>query len=208
VGAGGEATLPPLTTNYQEYDRMDIPPSVKTVRQLGLPGLFLICLAVLLGGCQVSKPPLGPEAQALKTQLLGDLDKLTSQLVEPAAREDWPAVELLLQTAYENMQKEAKLVPKMIVVLDRNSITRVRFPSSDVGQFDFSNYAQAKTTFNKKRKDQAIFYLKGTKIYIVLAPLLQKNNVIGAVALSFLAAALEKQWHVSEKEFLSIDLNK
>ncbi len=187
---------------------MDIPPSVKTVRQLSLSGWFLICLAVLLGGCQASKPQLGPEAQALKTQLLGDLNKLTSQLVEPVAQEDWPAVEPILQTAYENMPKEAKLVPERIIVLDRNGITQARFPSVDVGQFDFSNYTPAKTVFNEKKKVQAALYFKGTKIFVVIAPLLQNNNLVGAVALAFPAAALEKQWHVSEKEFLSLDLNQ
>lgn len=180
----------------------------KTVRQLSLSGLFLICLAVLLGGCQAPQPPLSPEAQALKTQVLGELEKLTPQLMEPVARQDWPAVEAILQAAYKNMQKEAKLVPEMIVVLDRNGITRARGPSLGERHLDFSNYAPAKVVFTKKRKTQATLYLKGTRILVVLAPILQKDNVIGAVTLSFPAGALEKQWHVSEKEFLSLDLNQ
>ena len=35
----------------------------------------------------------------------------------------------------------------------------------------------------------------------------QNNNLVGALSLAFSADALEKQWHVSEKEFLSLNLN-
>jgi len=170
--------------------------------------LFLICLALLLGGCQAPKPSLSPKAQALKKQLLGDLNKLTPQLTEPVAQEDWPAVEAILKTAYENMSKEAKLAPEMLVVLDRDGITQVRFPSPDESRFDFSNYTQTKTVFNKKRTDQAALYLKGAKIFVVIAPLLQKDTIIGAVSLAFFADTLEKNWQVSEQEFLSMNLNQ
>lgn len=180
----------------------------KTVRQLGLSGLFLICLAVLLGGCQAPKPPLSPEAQALKTELRGETDKLVTQLIEPVSKQDWAAVEPILQTTYSNMEDKGKLVPKVIVVLDSNGITQVRFPPADIGHYDFSNYTPAQIVFQEKRKVQATLYFKGIKIFMVLAPLLQQDTVMGAVALIFPANTLEKQWHVSEKEFLSLDLNQ
>jgi hypothetical protein len=180
----------------------------KNVRPLSPSGLFLICLALLLGGCQASKPSLSPEAQALKTKLLGELDKLTPKLTEPVAQQDWPAAEAILQTAFNNMHQEAKLVPETIVALDRNAIIRVRFPSKEQTRFDFSNYTLAKTVFKEKKKVQGKLYLEGMKIFVVLAPLLQKNDLVGGVALAFPADALEKQWHVSEQEFLSINLNQ
>ena len=187
---------------------MNFAQSRNIVRQLNLSGLFLICLALLLGGCQASKPKLSPEAKALEKQLLGDLKTLTPQLTGPVAQEDWSAVTSILQTAYENMSKEAKSVPELIVVLDRYGITQARFPSLEKGRFDFSNYAQAKKVFNEKTRVQAALYFKGTKIFVVLAPILQNNNLVGGVALAYPADALEKQWHVSEKEFMSLDLNQ
>jgi len=187
---------------------MDIPPSGKTVRQLDLLSLFLICLALLLGGCQAPKPPLSPEAQALKTELRGETDKLVTQLIEPVSKQDWAAVQPILQTTYTNMENKGKLAPKVIVVLDQKGITQVRFPLAEVRHHDFSNYTLAKIVFQEKRKVQATLYFQGIKIFMVLAPLLQKDNVMGAVALIFPADALEKQWRVSEKEFLSLDLNQ
>lgn len=188
---------------------MNFPRSRKTARPLILSGLFLSCLALLLGGCQASKPSLSPEAQALKTKLLGELDKLTPKLTEPVAQQDWPAAETILQTAYQNMHQEAKLVPEAIVVLDRNAITRVRFPAKkEQRRFDFSRYTPARTVFNEKKKVQAQLYLEGVKIFVVIAPILQKANIIGAVALVFPANEMEKNWHVSEETFLSINLNQ
>ena len=180
----------------------------KTIRKLSLSGFFLSCLAVLLVGCQASKPSLSPEAQTLKTELRGETDKLVTQLIEPVSKQDWAAVEPILQTTYSNMEDKGKLVPKVIVVLDSNGITQGRFPPADIGHYDFSNYTPAQIVFKEKRKVQATLYFKGIKVFMVLAPLLQNDNVIGAVALIFPADAVEKQWHVSEKEFLSIDLNQ
>jgi len=187
---------------------MNFAQSRKTIRQLKLSSVFLLSLSLLLGGCQAPKISLSPEAKALKKQLLGDLNKLTPQLMEPAARQDWPAVEAIMQAAYKDMEKEAKLVPEMIVILDRNGITQGRAPSLGKRRFDFSNYAPAKKVFTEKTRVQAVLYFKETKIFVVIAPLLQNNNLVGALSLAFSADALEKQWHVSEKEFLSLNLNE
>lgn len=181
---------------------------VKAVRRAKPWVISLACLAVILIGCQAQKPPLSKEAQALKKKLLGEIDKLTTQLVGPVSKQDWEAVKLILQTTYENMQKEATLVPEMIVVLDRNSISRVRVPSTEERHFDFSNYTQAKTVFNEKKKVQATLYFKGMKIYVFLAPLLHNSKVLGAVSITFSENELEKKWGISEKEFLSIDFNQ
>ncbi|MEJ2071181.1 MAG: hypothetical protein P8X65_13115 [Syntrophobacterales bacterium] len=117
-------------------------------------------------------------------------------------------MESILQTAYKNMQEEGKSAPEIIVILDRSAITQARFPAPDKKRFDFSNYAPAKKVFNEKRTVQSVLYFKGTKIFVVIAPLLQNNNLVGGVALAFPADAVEKQWRVSEKEFTSMDLNQ
>ena len=40
-------------------------------------GIFFICFAIFLGGCKAKTPPLSTEAQALKQELLKDMDQLT-----------------------------------------------------------------------------------------------------------------------------------
>lgn len=171
-------------------------------------GVFLICLALILGGCRAQEPPLSPEARALKKELLGKIQTLTTQLIEPVSNQDWDAVKPILQTAYENMEKEAKLLPLMIAVLDRNGITRARVPSEVERHFDFSRYKPARVAFEKKRKTQALLYLGEQKIFLLLVPLLQNNKVLGAVTLSYSKNELQKQWNVSQEEFLSLDFNR
>src|SRR3974390_1145279 len=89
---------------------------------------LVICLAVLLAGCQSKGPPLSKEAQAVKKVLLEEMNKLTTALREPVARQDWPAVEPILQTFQEEMKKRGQAVPSALLVLDRNGISQVRFP--------------------------------------------------------------------------------
>jgi hypothetical protein len=181
---------------------------VKTGQGGILWGVLLLCLAVILGGCGTKEPALSPQAQALKKDLVGMLDNLTAQLLEPVSQQDWSAVGHILPTAYGNMQKQATLAPERIVVLDRDGITQARFPSEGEGTFDFSNYTPARIVFREKRTVQATLYFQGKKIFVVLAPLLQKKNLVGAVTLAFPADALERQWNISENQFLSMDLKQ
>ena len=167
----------------------------------------VICLAVILGGCGAPKPMLSKKAQVLKKELLGEIQNLTPQLIDPVSKQDWEAVKPILQASYETMQKAGKLAPQTIVLMDQNGIVHERFPPSKESHFDFSNYAPVKTMFAEKRKVQTTLYLKGTKIYVILTPLLKENEVLGGLAMVFLESEIEK-WKVSEKEFLDINFNE
>jgi len=167
----------------------------------------LVCLAVFLGGCGGKEPPLSKEAQTLKKELLGEIDKLTAALVEPVGKQDWETVKPILQTSYEEMEKRGKIVPAKVVAMDQNGIIQANYPHRDISDFDFYNYGPAKIVYIKKMKAQAMLYFGKTKIYILMSPLLKRDQVIGAVAMSFLEEELQNKWKVSEKEFLSIDFN-
>lgn len=179
----------------------------RTVRHLGLWAYLVICLAVILGGCQSQEAPLNKNVLACKQELLGEMHKLTAALTEPAAKQDWGAVETILQTSYEKMEKDGKFVPFRIAVLDVDGITQGMFPPKKGEPLDFRNYEPAKIVFDQKRKTQARLYLEGKKIFIFMAPLLQKDQVTGAVVMGFSEAELQKR-QVPEKEFLAIDFNQ
>jgi hypothetical protein len=173
----------------------------------GCPWVYLvICLAVLLAGCQPKGPPLSKEAQAVKKVLLEEMNKLTTALREPVAQQDWPAVEPILQTSQEEMKKRGQAVPATLVVIDRNGITQGRFPGKAV-QLDFMNYTAVQKILNEKKDTQAMLYLGGRKIFFFAAPILQKDQVVGAVGMGFPEEELQK-WKLPEKEFLSIDFNQ
>ncbi len=168
---------------------------------------LVCCLAVMLAGCQSKVRPLSKPAQAVKQALLGEMNKLTAALLEPVAKQDWEAVTPILQTSYEQMQQSSKVVPASLVVMDQNAIVQARFPGEKAGQLDFRNYEPAKIVFQEKRKTQTMLYLGGRKIFVVIAPLLQKDQLIGAVAMGFPEEELQR-WKVPEKEFLGIDFNQ
>jgi hypothetical protein len=169
---------------------------------------LLICLALFLGGCQAKEPPLSKEAQALKKEMLKEIDKLTKALVEPVTKQDWEAIKPILQESYEEIKQAGKLVPGRIVVMDRNGITQDMYPPREGGHWDFSSYKEVREAFDNQKKVTVKIYLKGDKVYGFIAPILQEGKVIGAVVNGFPAKEMEEKWQISEKEFMSIDLNQ
>jgi sensor histidine kinase regulating citrate/malate metabolism len=179
----------------------------QTAKRFCLWTFLVICLAVILGGCQAKEAPLSKQAQVVKKTLLGEMNKLTGALAEPVAKQDWQALEPILQSSYQEMKKHRGFVPLRIVVLDRDGIIQKRFPPTRQEALDFSNYESAKIVFEQKRITTARLYMEGEKIFIVMAPLLQQDQVIGAVVMGFSEGELQK-WQVPEKEFRSIDFNQ
>ena len=139
-------------------------------------GILFICFAILLGGCQAKTPPLSKEAQALKQELLKDMDQLTTALSEPVTQQDWEGAKPILQKSFMEMERE-KLAPYRIVVLDRNVVTQVRYPAQKEEQFDYSNYKQTQTVFSEKKKTQFMAFRDGKKLLGIIAPILQQDNV-------------------------------
>jgi hypothetical protein len=171
-----------------------------------LAGL-IVSVAVLVGGCQSQAPPLSSEAQTVKKALLREMGKLTTALAEPVAEQDWEASKPILAASAEEMQKSGRTTGIYLAVLDRNGIMKDRFPPKKVEHLDFRNYGPAQTVFQEKKTAQAMLYLGGSKIFVLMAPLLKDNQVVGSVALGFTEEDLER-WKVPEKEFLSINFNQ
>ena len=157
---------------------------------------------------QSKEAPLSKNAEALKQQLLREMNTLTAALVGPVAKQDWPAVEPILPAKVEEMKKRGDVVPADIVILDKNAITQARFPAGEHKQgLDFMNYQPAQVVFTEKKKTQARLFVGDKKIFVCIAPILQQDQVIGAVAMGFPEGDL-KIWKVSEQEFLNIDFNQ
>jgi hypothetical protein len=168
---------------------------------------LVVCLAMILGGCGKKEVPLSKAAQTCRKSLLAEMKMLTTALTGPVAKQDWGSVQTILQTSLEKLQKAGMYAPDRIGVMDRDGITQGMFPPRKIASMDFSNYQPARTVYEQKRITQAMLYLEGNKIFILIAPLLQKDQLTGAVAMIFPDESLQK-WQVSEKEFLGIDFNQ
>jgi len=180
----------------------------QTVRKANVWLLVLICLAVVSGGCREKEPALNKDAQRLKNELLDEISWLMPKVLEPVGKEDWEAIPPVLQSFFEEIGKKGKIVPARLVILDRNGITQVTFPPKKEEYLHFYNYEPAKVVFTKKRKAQAILYLGLEKFFVIMAPILEEGQVIGAVALGFSEEELKNTLKISEKEFLDINFNK
>jgi hypothetical protein len=168
---------------------------------------LVICLAMILGGCSKKEVPLSKAAETCKKSLLAEMNMLTASLTGPASQQDWGTVKTILQTSFGKMQKEGMFAPDRIGVLDRDGITQGVFPLRGIGKMDFRNYQPAQIVYEQKKITQTMLYLEGNKIFVLIAPLLQKDQVSGAAVMIFPEESLKK-WHVPEKEFLSINFNK
>ena len=168
---------------------------------------LVICLAVILGGCGKKEVPLTKAGQKCKKALLAEMNELTTALTGSVAQEDWVTTEKILQTSFEKLQNEGIFAPERIAVLDRNGITQGGFPPRTIRAMDFSSYQQARIVYEQKKITPTMLYLEGNKIFVLIGPLLQKNQVIGAALMIFPDESLKK-WQVSEQEFLSIDFNR
>jgi hypothetical protein len=169
---------------------------------------LVICLTVILGGCSKKEVPLSKAGETCKKTLLAEMNMLTTALTGPVAQQDWGAVNTILQTSFEKLQKEKGMfAPDRLGVLDRDGITQGVFPTRRIGKMDFGNYQPARVVYEQKRMTQTMLYLEGNKIYVLIGPLLQKDQLTGAVVMIFSEESLQK-WHVPEKEFLGIDFNQ
>ncbi len=168
---------------------------------------LVIMFALIVGGCSKGAP-LSKNAEALKKQLLSEMNILTAALVAPVAQQDWQAVEPILQAKVAELKNRGDVAPASIVVVDQNAISQARFPAGEHRQgLDFMNYQPAQVVFTEKKKTQAQLFVGDKKIYVCIAPILQQDQVIGAVAMGFPEEDL-KIWKVSEQEFLNIDFNQ
>ncbi len=147
----------------------------------GFPGQFarsvclwaclVIMLALMAGGCQSKAAPLSKNAEALKQQLLREMNTLTAALVAPVAKQDWQAVESILPAKMAELKKRGDVTPANIVVVDKNAISQARFPAGEAHQgLDFMNYQPAQVVFTEKKKTQAQLFHRRQKDLCLHSP--------------------------------------
>jgi hypothetical protein len=181
--------------------------SFRAARRLHPWACLLIVLLVFWGGCQTKEPTLSKGAHALKKELLEEMNKLTTLLIEPVSKQDWDAVKTVLKKSYEEMEQGGKLVGSYISVIDRDGIRQVIYPSVEGRRWDYSSYKEFKESVEKQKKLPFTVYVKETKWSGLIAPIVKKKEVIGNFVISFPVENLEKKWNISEKEFLIINFN-
>lgn len=170
---------------------------------------LLLGAVILLGGCQAREAPLSPGAATFKQEVKKCLDNLTASLMTPVAKKDLPAITAALEKAESPAVKLCRLCPFEIGVLNPSGETLAVFPCKGDGKTkNFSNYGLIiKAAKTKKIQQQRFFLQDGSQLYMVCAPLVSQETVIGLVAVAISSKDAEQRWDLKEKEFLALDFN-
>jgi hypothetical protein len=170
---------------------------------------FLASAVILLFGCQAREAPLSPGAATFKQELKDCITNLSAALLEPVAKRDLAGIKLALEKAESPAVKLCRLCPFEIGVTDASGETLAAYPVK--GDGTGKNYSQydlvIKTIHSKKIQQQRFFLPDGSELYLICAPLIRQDKLIGLVAIAISSVEAQKRWDLTEKEFLALNFN-
>jgi hypothetical protein len=171
--------------------------------------VLLLGAVILLFGCQAREAPLSPGAATFKQEIKSCLTNLSATLMESVAKKDLAGIRDALEKVESPAVKLCRLCPFEIGVTDQSGETLAVYPVKGDGKGkNYSNYELViKAIKSKKIQQQRFFLQDGSELYLVCAPLVRENTLIGLVAIAISSADAEKKWGLKEKEFLALDFN-
>jgi C4-dicarboxylate-specific signal transduction histidine kinase len=171
--------------------------------------VLLAGTVILLFGCQAPEPPRNPGIASFKQELKNCFDSLGVTLMEPVARKDVAAIRAALEKVESPAAKLCRMCPFEIGVLNPAGETLAAYPLKGDGKAqNFSTYELVKKAISSKKiQQQALFLADGSKLYLVCAPIVRQDALIGLVAIAVSSEDAQKRWGLNEKEFLAIDFN-
>jgi hypothetical protein len=166
--------------------------------------LVLVCAVLLLVACQ-SQPP-SPAAN-FKKDVKSILDKLCTTLVDPVFKGDVTGIESALSEIEPQLAKMCRGCPFQVGVLNQYGQILVVHPPTERTN-NFSSYDLVIKTINSKQIQQQKFFLQdGPELYIICAPILRQDKVIGLIGIAISAEEAKSKWGLTEKEFMALNFN-
>jgi hypothetical protein len=169
----------------------------------------LVCAAMLIFGCGKKEPPLSPAAATFKKEMKDCLANLAAALMEPVANRNVAAITAALIKVESPAVKLCRLCPFQVGVLDRTGEALATYPAKPGnGGKNYSSYDLiSKAIKSKKIKQQRFFLQNGSELYIICAPLIRGENLIGLVAVAVNSKDAQGRWGLTEQEFMGIDFD-
>jgi hypothetical protein len=166
--------------------------------------LLLVCAVLLLFACQ--SQPLSPAA-SFKQDVKSILDKLCTALVEPVFKDDVPGIETVLSESEPQLVKLCRRCPFQVGVLNQQGRILVVHPPTERTN-NFSSYDLVIKVISSKQIQQQKFFLQnGPELYIICAPILRQDKVIGLIGIAISAEEAQSKWGLTEKEFMALNFN-
>lgn len=152
---------------------------------------------------------MSPRAASFKQEIKDCLTNLSVALMEPVAARNLAGIRLALEKAESPAVKLCRLCPFEIGVTDQTGETLAAYPAKGDGKGkNYSQYEIIIKTINSRKIQQQRFFLQdGSELYLVCAPLIRQDKLIGLVAVAISSVEAEKRWGLTEKEFLALDFN-
>jgi len=171
--------------------------------------ILLVSAVILVLGCQAREAPLNPGVATFKQELKSCFDNIAVTLMEPVANKDAAGIQAALEKVESPAVKLCRLCPFEIGVLNPAGEIMAAYPVKGAGKAkNFSSYELVKKAISSKKiQQQGLFLADGSKLYLLCAPLIRKDVLIGLVAIAISSADAEKRWNLTEKEFLALDFN-
>jgi hypothetical protein len=170
--------------------------------------LALVILLLPLAGCKGKEPPLSPRAAAFKREVQAIIAKLAPALAGPLTRNDGKAAEQAILSLYPTAGQEQDDFPFRLGAMSKDGILLATLPPLQAIGSDFINYQLVQETLDKRCINKMRLYApNGASVYIVLAPVMVQDNLVGIMGLRLTAVQALKRWGITEQEFREMDLN-
>lgn len=152
---------------------------------------------------------MSPGAATFKQEMKSCLSNIAAALMEPVAKRDLAGIRAALEKVESPAVKLCRLCPFEIGVTDQSGETLAAYPVKGDGKGkNYSQYDLVIKTINSKKILQQRFFLPdGSELYLICAPLVRADTLIGLVAIAISSVEASKRWGLTEKEFLAIDFN-
>jgi hypothetical protein len=166
-------------------------------------------LVILLFGCQAREAQLSPGAATFKQEIKNCLTGLSASLMEPVAKKDLAGIRAALEKVESPAVKLCRLCPFEMGVTDPSGETLASYPIRGDGKGkDYSKYDLViKAIKSKKIQQQRFFLQDGSQLFLICAPLIREDKLIGLVAIAVSSVEASNRWGLTEKEFMAIDFN-
>jgi hypothetical protein len=148
-------------------------------------------------------------AANFKNEIKTCLANLFPALMEPVANKNIAAINAALEKVESPAVKLCRLCPFQMGVLNQfGEILAIYPPRTGNNTKNYSSYDLVTKAINTKKIQQRRFYLQnGSELYIICAPIVREDKVIGLVAIAVNSEDAVKKWGLTGKDFLGLDFN-
>jgi hypothetical protein len=172
--------------------------------------MVVVCSA-LFSGCRAETPTLSEQAREFEKSMRSSLAELSELFREPVADGDEAAVTGIIEKIFANAEREGRRLPfSGIVILDRQGVTVAgKYTKRPFTADDYSNFSHVIAALKRRKVETATLYFQdGTRMYALCAPLMAERKAVGVLVLGLPEAEAQREWGLTEKEFLAIDFNR